>query len=57
MQRSMVLGLVVAVILLASFMFFPIAALLIWLIAVTVVLGRRPGVAVSGSEQPALATS
>jgi hypothetical protein len=40
--RLLVLGLVVAVLLLGSLAFFPILALFVWLIVVSVVLLRRP---------------
>ena len=43
--RLRILGVVVAVVLLASLAFLPIVTLLVWLVVVSVVLMRRPGTA------------
>jgi hypothetical protein len=48
-RKMMIFGLVVAFILLASFAFIPIVALLVWLVVTAVVLIRRPTVAVQSS--------
>jgi hypothetical protein len=45
-RRMMIFGLIVAVILLASLAFIPIAALLIWLVVTAIVLIRRKTIAV-----------
>jgi hypothetical protein len=50
----LVLGLVVAVLLLGAFAFFPIAALLIWLIVVAIALMRNPAVTVQSPASSAL---